>query len=242
MAIYGDLEDWVLPDLLTTLANRRKTGTLRLSTATGMVTITYDRGTITSVIPSDSNLSIGRFLVRLGFASEEQIEELLVIQGLGTAARLGELLVDAGYVTQEQVNEAAAAQLTESLLRLLLQSGGTFAFTPEPPPATPPPAAVSPIEAVVLRAIRLADEWLAHHGTNEAVTLHDGATDPATLDALDEPERVLLLGVLNGVSDVRSLALHAQLPIETFDAALERLTERGLLVRHAADTRHEPAG
>lgn len=229
MAIYGDLEDWVLPDLLATLANRGKSGTLRLTTTAGVITFTFERGVIVAVTSSDETLNIGRFLVKLGFVSEEQIEDGLIIQSLGTAARLGELLVDAGYVTQEQVAAAAAAQLTESLFRLLVQPGGTFAYTPERPPLKPTPVTPFPIEPVVLNAVRLADEWLAAHGHNETVELVPRPIEPETLDGLDVDERVLLLGVLNGATKLHTLAMLTRLTLPAFDAALSRLVALGLV-------------
>ena len=244
MAVYGDLNDFELPDILAALSNHGKSGWLRLSTGSDEITLIFDRGTIISVQSSDINLRLGQLLIRQGYLDRDRMERALMLQALTTPpTRIGDVLVDMGYVTRRQIADAVAMQLRASLFRLLVQPGGTFAFTPKAAVASTARPPDLYIEPVVLEAIRLADEWLATHPYPETVTLVDEELAPGSLANLSEPEQHVLLAVLNGVSALEGLATAAQLPTPEFDAVLAALCRRGLVLRlngqageHPADT------
>ncbi|HVX29445.1 MAG TPA: DUF4388 domain-containing protein, partial [Nitrolancea sp.] len=161
MSMYGDLNDFALTDILALIAERGKSGTLRLCTATDRITLSFDRGTISSVSSGEINQHIGRLLVRHGYVREEQIEQGLVLQALSSPRRrLGEVLVDIGAVTRRQVADTVASQLKASLVRLLIEPNGSFIFTPSE--ADSPLAArdaENPIDSVMHEAMQLAAEW-----------------------------------------------------------------------------------
>lgn len=232
MGIYGDLKDFALPEILGMLANRGRSGRLCLSTAADTMTFVYERGSVVAVSSGDITLSIGRLLVRLGYVSEEQIEHGLALQALSDGPiRIGDVLVDIGGVTRRRITLAVAAQLKESLFRMLVQPGGSFAFEPhDPPVAAPSPAERFPIEPVILDAIREADEWLIGHQPDELLVLADTEIDTHPIDALTAPERLVLLELLNGSSHLRTLTAAARLTQAEFDATVAGLVQRGLVI------------
>ena len=231
MAFYGDLSDFPITDMLSMIASRGKSGTLRLNTPIDMITIVFDHGNVASVSSTEVNQHIGRLLIKHGYVTEEQIEQGLVLQALSTPrARIGEVLVDIGYVTQKQVAEMVAIQLKQSLFRMLIDSNGSFTFTPSDPPIIMNGSELrSPIESVVLDALRLADEWLATHPSRQMISIADGDIDPRLLADLTDHERDILTATLNGSTQLHSLALELPISIAEFDRCLARLSGRNLV-------------
>lgn len=231
MGMYGDLNDFALTDILAMIAQRGKSGTLRLSTATDRITLSFDHGAVSAVSSGEINQHIGRLLVRHGYVREEQIEQGLVLQALSTPRRrLGEVLVDIGAVTRHQVAEAVASQLKSSLVRLLIEPSGSFTFTPS---ETDDPAvardAENRIDSVMREALQLAGKWLGHHPVRQSVAISDDEVDPTWPADLSDTERAILLSILNGSSELHTLALESSLPFAVFDESLERLAERHLI-------------
>jgi hypothetical protein len=231
MGMYGDLNDFALTDMLAMIAQRGKSGTLRLSTATDRITLSFDRGVISAVSSGEINQHIGRLLVRHGYVREEQVEQGLVLQALSTPRRrLGEVLVDIGAVTRRQVADAVASQLKSSLVRLLIEPIGTFAFTPSEADG---PAVVrdaeNRIDSVMREALQLAGEWLENHPERQTVAISDDEVDPNWPAELSDTDRTILLSILNGSTELHTLALESSLPFVVFDESIERLRDLHLI-------------
>ena len=231
MGIYGDLDDFALTDILSMIARRGKSGSLRLSTATDRITLAFEHGNVASVSSSEINQHIGRLLIRSGYVREEQVEQALVLQALSTPRmRLGEVLVDIGAVTRHQVAEAVARQLKSSLVRVLIEPNGSFTFTPSESAGVPTGSEdPNPIDSVVRDAVQLAEEWLARHPKRQTVAIPDDEIDPHWLTDLTSAERDILLATLNGSTVLHTLALESALPIAEFDQCVERLTAHKLI-------------
>jgi hypothetical protein len=231
MGLYGDLNDFALTDILEMIAERGKSGTLRLSTATDRITLSFERGTINSVSSGEINQHIGRLLVRHGYVREEQVEQGLVLQALSTPRRrLGEVLVDIGAVTRRQVADTVASQLKSSLVRLLIEPVGTFAFTPsEADDPVTENDTENPIGSVMREARQLAAEWLESHPAHQTVALGDDELDPNWPAELSDADRAILLSILNGSTELPTLALESALPFVEFDESIARLAEHRLI-------------
>ena len=231
MGMYGDLNDFALTDILAMIAERGKSGTLRLNTATDRITLSFDRGIISSVSSGEINQHIGRLLVRHGYVREEQVEQGLVLQALSTPRRRpGEVLVDIGAVTRRQVADTVASQLKSSLVRLLIEPVGTFAFSPsdEDGPYVERDAE-NPIDVVMREALELAGEWLENHPARQTVAISDDEIEPNWPAELSDADRAILLCILNGSTELHTLALESSLPFIEFDASIARLTEHNLI-------------
>ncbi len=232
MPFYGDLDDFPLHAILQGITSTAKSGRLTLGTSTDEITLVFDRGRVAAVTASDGRLRLGRMLVEQGHVSEEQLEQALALQSVSpTPVRLGDVLIELGFVTRQQVKLALAAQLEESLFRILVKPSGSFAFIPEAPPAAPDETILdeTPLEPLVLNAIRRADEWIASRGRRELITLTDEVTNQAVLDSLTRVDRAVLLALINGVTSVHDLLAETGHPLPEIDASLATLSRLGLI-------------
>ncbi|GBD16687.1 hypothetical protein HRbin26_01590 [bacterium HR26] len=232
MPFYGDLEDFPLHAILQGITSTAKSGRLTLGTSSDEITLVFDRGRVAAVTASDGRLRLGRVLVEQGYVSEEQLEQALALQMVSPApVRLGDLLIELGFVTRQQVKLALAAQLEESLFRILVKPIGSFAFISETPPTAPDETILdeTPLEPLVLNAIRRADEWIASRGRREVIALADEVTNPAVLDTLTRVERAVLLALINGATTAHDLLVETGHPLPEIDAALAKLSRLGLI-------------
>lgn len=230
MGFSGDLADLPLQDILHVLSRHGKSGQLTLRTESHDISLIFDRGNAVSVTTSDGSLRIGHVLVKQGYVTEEQIEQALGLQSVNpTSARLGDLLVDVGYVTREQIQSAVNAQLEASIFRILMQTGGTFTFSPSDEVSSEPIASGVSIDAMLLNALRLADEWQSVNNGDQEIELTDTMIDASEIDKLDQAERTLVMAILNGASTIDMIALRSGLSASDFDGALDGLRRRGLI-------------
>ncbi|WP_038037555.1 DUF4388 domain-containing protein [Thermorudis peleae] len=237
MPFYGDLDDFPLHLIIQGLSHTAKSGRLTLGTAADEITLVFDRGRVAAVLASDGRLRLGRMLVEKGYISEEVLEQALALQSVShEPARLGELLVLLGHATPQQIKEALAALLEESLFRILVHPGGSFAFIPELPEAIPDQTVLdgTPLEPLVLNAIRRADEWLAARGRAELIELVETLPDPAVLDQLRPNERTVLLALINGATTLHDLLAETGQSLNGLDRTIAQLVALGLVqVREA---------
>lgn len=230
MGFYGDLQDLPLQDILYVLSSHGKSGRLTLSIPTDEITLIFDRGRVASVTTSDVNLRIGRLLIDQGYVSDEQMEQALALQAVESGhSRIGDVLVDLGFVNLQQIGKAVAAQFEASLFRILIQPGGSFAFTSEEPAWEEPLIEEIPIEPMLLNAMRLADEWLATHALDEVVALADVPVLPAILDRLSQAEQEVIMAILNGATNTYELAAKTGMTTDDLGEVLERLSSLGLI-------------
>lgn len=239
MGFSGDLADIPLQDILHVLSRHGKSGQLTLRTESHDISLIFDRGTAISVTTSDGSLRIGQLLVAQGYVTEEQIESALGLQSVNPdSARLGDLLMEVGYVTREQIQSAVNAQLEASIFRILMQAGGTFRFTPSDEVSSEPIVSGVSLDSMLLNAMRLSDEWRSVNNGNREIVLADMMIDSSEVNELSEPERKLVMAILNGASTIDMIALKSDLQPRDFDTALDGLRRRGLI---GVRPRSEPA-
>jgi CRP-like cAMP-binding protein len=230
MGFYGDLEDLPLQDILYVITSHGKSGILTLQTRSHDLTLEFDRARIASVRTGDGSLRIGHLLVAQGYVTQEQIEQALGLQSVSPdSARIGDLLVDVGYVTREQIQEAVNAQLEASVFRILVQRGGRFQFRPTDSVVADPIATGIRLEAMVLNAMRLADEWRTVHDPDDELSLADDLIDSSQLSELEDAQRQIVMAILNGDTTIDLLALRAGLTASAFSSALGKLQESGII-------------
>jgi hypothetical protein len=230
MGFFGDLDDLPLQDILYVLSNRAKSGRLTLKTGEQEFNLFLDRGRVAAVSTNDDSLRIGRLLVDQGYVSEDQMEQALALQEVSERpVRIGDVLVQLGFVTRKEIGQAVAGQLEASLFRVLLNPSGTFAFNAEDAVKVDPLMDEISIEQMILNAVRRADEWIETHSADETVALPRTPIDPSFLDRLDELEKRVLLGVLNGAVTFKALAKGTGLPAPELRATLFGLIDDGLL-------------
>lgn len=237
MAFLGDLEDLPLQDILYVLNSRAKSGRLTLTTGTHEIILLLDKGRVAAVTSDDDTLRIGRLLIDQGYVTEQQMEQALALQEvLGGADRIGDILVEVGFVTRQQIGQAVAAQVEASLFRVLLEPSGTFSFTAEDSIKIDPFMDEIPIELMILNAVRMADEWMARHTSNDVLSILDTPLEPSLIDTLGEPEKRVLIALLNGVRTSHELAKATGLPAVELRIALATLASHQLIARDEDNT------
>ena len=230
MGFYGDLDDLPLQHILHVLESQGKSGRLTLRTSDDEITILFDRGRVAAVSSTDVNLRIGRVLVEQGLVSELDIEEALALQSVSAEpARIGDILVEVGAVAPREVGQAVAAQFEASLIRILVQPGGSFSFSPEISITADPLMAEVPIEATILNAVRIADEQVARRGAAERVALTDAPANPDVLDKLEGAGKQVLLAILNGAETFEDLARATSVPASDLNRILAHLEDVGMV-------------
>jgi hypothetical protein len=241
MGFSGDLNDLPLHDILYVLTNHGKSGRLTLRTQADEISLTLDRGAVTSVSSSDGSLRIGQLLVDQGYVTEEQIEQALALQMVSAQAdRIGDVLVTVGYVTPAQIQLAVAAQLEACVFRILVQNGGTFEFESSSPVSDIPPPGGMHLESMVLNAMRLADEWLETNRPDEVLVLPDDLVDASVFGDLGDAERRTLIAVLNGIVGLVPLSRRTQLSATQLRQAIRDLESQGLVRIERAGEPPEP--
>ena len=230
MALYGDLEDLPIHDILHSLSRNGKSGVLTLKTETDMISLMLDNGTITSVTTNDGSLLLGQMLVKQGYLSQEQIDNALGLQAISQdSPRIGDLLLDVGYVTREQIQAAVGAQIEASLFRIFMHDGGSFSYDPNATVQKYPHMSDIRLESMVLNALRKADEWRIVADRASGLISGDKLVDSATLNELTEAQQRIIMAVLNGHNTIDALAIRTGLSPQEFSEAVEPLLDQGLL-------------
>jgi hypothetical protein len=83
------------------------------------------------------------------------------------------------------------------------------------------------LELMVLNAMRLADEWLDTHRSDEVLALPDELIDPSVFDGLGAAEWKTLIAALNGITSLVPLARRTRLSAGELRTAIDRLGEHG---------------
>jgi hypothetical protein len=230
MGFHGDLVDLPLQDVLQVISNYGKSGHLSLQTQSHDISLKFNYGSVASVTTSDGSLKIGHLLVSHGYVTEEQVERALGLQAMNPeSARIGDVLIEVGYVTREQIQKAVNAQLEASIFRILIQPGGTFSFESADEVDADPITSGIRLEAMVLNALRLADEWGSVYDASMKIVLTDAVIDASIVNELSEREQALVMSVLNGDSTVDVIALRSGLNAREFAAAVKSLKQRGFI-------------
>jgi hypothetical protein len=236
----GDLNVISLQEVLQFLSTHRETGRLTLKTDEEEITVVFEFGAVSSVSTNDSTLLLGRLLVDQGFVTEEHIEQALALQAVAeTPPRIGDVLIEMGHLTQEEINQAVAAQIEAALFRILVQSAGTFEYIPDRSRVTGREARGLEFEPLVLNATYLADKWLAEQGPAEVDTLPEGLVDEDILNELPDPEREMLVELLEGYTNLHTLAWRTGLSAKQFKDTVERLVQRALVRSAMVKDRNE---
>jgi hypothetical protein len=132
MSFAGDLRTIDLPDLLTWINTRKKTGTLSLQRRATQKRLAFQNGRLHSSWSNDPRESLGQVLVRDQLLSEQALFEALVRQEK-EGRLLGGILVSQGLLTEGQLTRALRGKAEEVVYDLFLWSDGRFDFEDEQP-------------------------------------------------------------------------------------------------------------
>lgn len=237
MAFKGDLESVPLGDLLQTLHQNGKEGTLVLDCPDCKKSIYCNQDGITLPDPEISKpRRFGDIVVSAGLADRATIEE--VAEGLQAGQRLGQALVDGGYIDQALVERILALQIEEEIYGLFELTEGEFEFFDEEEKEGDEESEgkaksdlpLFRVEGVALEAARRQDEW--NHIRKLVGDLYMVFIQVPGPLVDDDPQTAAVMERVNGKRTIRNIA--DSLFISPFEAAKT-------LAQLAQDQRIRPA-
>lgn len=215
MAIEGPLRELGVHDVFQLLDLSRKTGTLRVrsSLRDNDGVVSFREGRVVGASMRDGRFQLGPWLVQAGRVTEAELHRAQAIQRqAGEPRGLGEVLVAMGALPQRELERHVRRQIEAVVFELLSWSEGFFSFE-EGDPADDVVDADGGMtaEALLMEAARRIDEWarMADRIPDAGVVpALDGAGEghATTLDL--RPHEWQVLAAVDGVSDLRTIALH----------------------------------
>jgi hypothetical protein len=229
MALTGDLIDAPLPDLLSFLSSRQRSGWLTIATDELEVVIELLDGRPVAVRSSDAAQRLGSRLVNSGALPRDGLATALECQRRSApSAALGSLLIEQGQVDIGVVCAALRDQLGELLFQLLIRPTGRFEFARGIP--TPRGVVVQlDAEREALRAIVRADAWQAARLARSRLTLASDVTADMLGNAVREDWPVFE-ALLDGATTLVALARGTGWDKQALAASVSRLQASGVVV------------
>jgi len=130
VAIFGELSDISIPDLVELFTKRQQTGKLTVKADGRAVDFYFAGGRITLASSTDLTLRLGRMLIKLEVITSQQLLDALHDQAeSGRARPLGTILLSRGLVTEAQLSRCVEEQCVELLARVIAAHHGTFLYT-----------------------------------------------------------------------------------------------------------------
>ena len=126
----GSFKDFPIEDLLTLLAQQKRTGMLHLSTSGDRaIEVSFRDGRVCKAkrFRPKPNELFGNLLVSAGLITEQQ-RSRAVDEQRRTLKQLGEILVDSGALSREALRDFAALQTMEALFQPFEWTTGTWKF------------------------------------------------------------------------------------------------------------------
>ena len=205
--MMGEVGGVGLLDLLGLFNQTRRS--LRIVVSRGRVerAILLRDGDIGSVASSDPRDRLGEFLVRIGKLTEARLKESLSTAQAG-GRKLGQHLVATGVLSSHELWGAIQQQIMEIICDVVAWSEGSYVVFNLPPgfsfPQTPP----LPTQALVLEAVRRADEMGLYRAKVPSFDAMVSATGKVPQDA--GPTELNALQALTRPTSVRELAQRLQ--------------------------------
>src|SRR3954451_19361985 len=147
--------------MLLELQESRKSGALDIAGPAARVRFFLEGGQVVHADEGTVGETLGRILVREQVLDHEQytaaIEWMADLRASGKKAMLGDVFVDLGLLTTQQVRAALAAQVQSKVLRSLGWRSARFRFMESPGPLELGDRFPTPVEPLVIAALRLAE-------------------------------------------------------------------------------------
>ena len=156
MSLSGNLRTMELSEILQWISSGHKTGTLHLERRSVQKRIVFRKGIIYTSWSNDPRESLGQFLVRDGWISEEQLFRALLQQET-EGALLGAILVSTGILTEAALRQSLQEKAEETIYDLFLWPEGRFEFREGELPTLI--EINMEVTGVIMEGIRRVDEW-----------------------------------------------------------------------------------
>jgi hypothetical protein len=228
----GELADIGVADLLFLLAIKRQTGKLTVNASGDEVGIFLDQGRMVQVSSSNSNLRLGRMLIRLGYLGSEQLREGLRHQEQSRGGRqLGKLLVERGVISEQELAKCVEEQCIEILARVISATTGVFLFDRGATPSVKAELVPLNSDRIMLEATRRTDDLAALRSqlpSADAVLMLNPAIDRLA-EQLSDVEIYVAATLQAGASTLRELSERLAMDDLSLWRTVISLRSRGLL-------------
>lgn len=239
VALHGNLNDFGIAEVFQLIGQQRKTGTLVVGEDAESIFLAFDEGCVVrgGLVGSRSEREpLGQQLVRSGYLTREQLENLLS-ESERSARPLSDLLLATGLIELGTLEEVQYLLTRDTVFDVICRQKGNFHFTAEQIIHDTKPENLLGAEQILLDGLRMLDEWRTFADTvpsgdivfrrignlESARALTKGDSD----SRLEHAERVLQL--IDGRLSVRRVIDLSRLG--TFDAtrALAELRQAGVI-------------
>jgi hypothetical protein len=158
MGLSGNLRTMDLPEILQWISSGRKTGTLHLERRSVQKRIVFEGGVISTSWSNDPRESLGQFLIRERFVTEEQLFRALLKQET-EGQLIGSILMAEGILTEDNLRRSLQAKAEETIYDLFLWPEGKFEFKDGEMPANVTVTIDVDVTGVIMEGVRRVDEW-----------------------------------------------------------------------------------
>ena len=125
----GNLKKIGLPNLLNSIEQDRRSGTLFIRSPKGIGSIDFCKGMIAQAESPIMPRRIGRILIDTGVLTEKQLQQALKAQEEnGKTKPLGEILIRLGFIDASKLQEIIRLQIIESVNSMLDWRDAVFRF------------------------------------------------------------------------------------------------------------------
>ncbi len=229
VTIKGDLSNISLSDIFQTLSMSQMTGTLRITSPTGVRLVYFDQGKVQLVGDQENrNRLLGDKLIAAGILNPSDLKNALLRQK-AKGGRIGDILVGMGVISREQVESVIQMHEEEEIYSLFTWKRATFEFFKgEEPPQDSVRSNFYDVSGILLEVARRKDEW-------EIILEKIGDLDEIFL-TLPEAKRTgvsenvaKVLPFLDGTRSVRDVARATLVPLFECAKAIAFCVDQGIV-------------
>lgn len=228
MTLEGSLDAFSLPDIFQLLSFTKKTGALRIQSASLTGLVYFATGSITGGSSDTSRQSLGRRVVGKGLVSDDVLKQAVNAVRLDDSAGLARVLRDSGSIDQARLHEIAIEQATDAVFDLLRWTDGDFAFQTEE--ANPDDLGIAlAVEDIIAEGRSRLETWEALSRVVPSSDVIVSVPLNASSETVLAPEEWTLLALIDGtrsIADLDDLTGRGEFAIVS---AVVSLVERGLL-------------
>ncbi|MEN6430691.1 MAG: DUF4388 domain-containing protein [Coriobacteriales bacterium] len=161
MALRGNLKDFSLPDVFQLVQLSRKTGVLRIRSASAEGSVWFRDGEVFFAQSNWHRDLLGQRLVSSGRLTPSALDKTLAIRRNEPpeGRRLGQILVDEGYISANVLEAFVQEQIQDTIFDLMRWDEGDFDFEVLPEVVDEDIGLSVSIENIVMEGSRRIEEW-----------------------------------------------------------------------------------
>jgi len=230
--LEGTLQDFPLPDILQLIGAQKKTGSLLITSADNVATMSFRDGRVVYAKLENNPERLGDILYRLGKISGEQLGKALQHAKESGGLKIGKALTELKFVQQSDLSEALKAQIEDAAYHIFSWKTGRFKFDPRIVLQEEEASVDISVDSIIMESVRRLDE---HDRQAEEVTgtelifaiVTGGSEKAARIDLSIDDYSVL--ANLDGTRTVRAISDKLHMSEVELTRVLMHLVEAGIV-------------